>query len=55
MISATASPFLAEESEGVLRMAATEHKSVNILVESADTVANAVYKNDKGENYKQLN
>ena len=48
MITATASPFLPEEVEGVFRMAVTEQKSVNILVESADTVARAVYKSDKG-------
>ena len=35
-------------------MAATEHESVNILVESADTVAKAVYSSDKGEHYKTL-
>ena len=54
MISATASLLQAEEVEGVFRMVATEQKSVNILVESADTVAKAVYSSDKGEDYKLL-
>ena len=55
MIYATASPFLTAEAEGVFRMADTEQKSMQILVESADTVAKAVYKSDKGEDYEQLN
>ena len=52
MISATASPFLTTEAEGVFSMADNEQKSVQILVESAETVAKAVYKSDKGEDYK---
>ena len=54
MITATASLFLPEKVEGVFRMAVTEQKSVNILVESAETVARAVYNSDKGGHYKQL-
>ena len=33
-------------------MADNEQKSVQILVESAETVAKAVYKSNKGEDYK---
>ena len=54
MISATASPFLTAEAEGVFRMADTEQKLMQILVESAVTVAKAVYNRDKGEDYKYL-
>ena len=50
MIFATASLHLAEEAQGVFTMTA-EQKYVNILVESADTVAKAVYKSDQGEHY----
>ena len=54
MIYATASPFLTAEAEGVFRMEDSERKSMQMLVESADTVAKAVYNRDKGEDYKHL-
>ena len=41
--------------EGVLIMLVTQPRSVNILIESADTVAKAVYKSDKGKHSKKGN
>jgi len=38
---------MAEVVEGVFAMEASEQHSVDILIESADTVATAVYKKDK--------
>ena len=52
MIYATASPFLTAEAEGVFRMEDSERKSMQMLVESADTVAKAAYKSDKGKQYE---
>ena len=40
---------MAKVVEGVFAMEASEQHSVDILIESADTVATAVYKKDKGK------